>query len=78
MTEVAYIDPATGERYPLDPPIWRSPGGGPLMLTALPGIRRGDIDTATRSLWRYRRALPFEVERPVSLGEPDNSVTWRN
>ncbi len=69
MTDVAYIDPETGEHYPLDPPIWRAPGGGPLMLAALPGIRRGDIDTATRSLWRYRAALPFAVERPVTMGE---------
>ena len=51
-----YVDPATGATYPLDPPRWRSDTGGPLMITPLPGIGRADIDTAERSLWRYRRA----------------------
>jgi threonine synthase len=69
MTDVAYIDPITQIRYPLDPPIWRSPDGGPLMLTELPGIRRQDIDRGTRSVWRYRAALPLQVDQPVSLGE---------
>jgi threonine synthase len=69
ITDVSYIDPITQTRYPLDQPIWRSPEGGPLMLTELPGILRQDIERDTRSLWRYRAAFPMEIEYPVSLGE---------
>lgn len=69
ITDVAYIDPVTQARYPLDPPIWRSPTGGPLMITELPGIRRHEIDSNTRSLWRYQAAFPIEIEKPVSMGE---------
>ena len=67
--EVAYIDPVTGARYPLDIPIWRSPTGGPLMITPLPGIRRHEIDSDRPSLWRYRAAFPMKIEQPVSMGE---------
>lgn len=63
-----YVDPVTSRTYPLDVPRWRSDDGGPLMITPLPGIARGDIDTGTRSLWRYRAALPLDIA-PVSLGE---------
>ncbi|MBM3521712.1 MAG: pyridoxal-phosphate dependent enzyme [Alphaproteobacteria bacterium] len=63
-----YIDPATSRTYPLDVPRWRSDDGGPLMITPLPGIARADIDKGTRSLWRYRAALPLDIA-PVSLGE---------
>ncbi len=64
-----YLDPVTGESFPLDTPLWRSPAGNPLMLSLLPGIGRGDIDTAARSHWRYRAALPLDIPAPVTLGE---------
>ena len=64
-----YLDARTGETFSLDSPIWRSPGGNPLLVTPLPGIRRGDIDIASRSIWRYRASLPTVVETPISLGE---------
>ena len=67
MTE--YIDTSTEETFPLSEPIWCSPTGKPLMLTPLPGIRSENIDMKTRSIWRYRAALPFNVERPITLGE---------
>ena len=66
---VAYIDPRTGETFPLDQPRWCGTGFAPLMLTALPGLRREQIDPAERSLWRYRAALPFPVAQPISMGE---------
>ena len=69
MTRAAYLDPVTRSQFPLDVPIWRSPTGGPLMLTDLPGMRRHEIDTATRSLWRYRAALPMVVDDPITMGE---------
>ncbi len=65
----AYLNPRSGETYSLDAPRWRAPDGTPLLLTRLPGLDRGDIETATRSLWRYAAALPFRPETPISLGE---------
>jgi threonine synthase len=68
MTEPSYIDPVDGATYPLAVPRWRSDAGRPLMITALPGIGRADIDATSRSIWRYRGALPMAIA-PVSLGE---------
>lgn len=65
----AYQDPRTGQTYPLDRPRWRSEAGGPLMITPLAGINRNGIDRATRSLWRYRNALPVAIDAPVTMGE---------
>src|SRR5438067_385160 len=65
----AYLDPRTGATYPLDEPRWCGPDGAPLLLTPLPGIGPAQIDPGVRSLWRYRAALPFQVEDPVTLGE---------
>ncbi len=65
----AYIDPSTGETFPLDQPRWCAPGGAPLMITPLPGITRSRIQTKLRSLWRYAESLPLVVEAPITLGE---------
>ena len=66
---VAYIDPHTGETFPIDTPIWRSPSGNPLLLTPLAGLRRADIASEIRSIWRYQAAFPFAVDHPISMGE---------
>jgi threonine synthase len=65
----AYLDPRTGQTYPLDQPRWCGPGHAPLLLMPLPGLTRGQIDTAIRSLWRYRAALPMQVDDPITMGE---------
>ncbi len=65
----AYLDPRTGETFPLDQPRWCGPGHAPLLLTSLPGIARDRIDTATRSLWRYRSAFPMQIENPITMDE---------
>src|SRR5271156_3798892 len=65
----AYLNPRTGETYPLDQPRWCGPGHAPLLLTPLPGLTRDQIDTPTRSLWRYRAALPFQPAEPITMGE---------
>lgn len=57
-----------GRHYPLDEPRWRGDDGSPLLVSLQPGLTREDVDTTTRSQWRYRRALPLELS-PVSLGE---------
>lgn len=66
---VKLLDPRTGKRYALNEPRWRSDDEGPLLVEQLPGIGKDDIDTSTRSLWRYRAALPLDLSQPVSLGE---------
>lgn len=76
----AYIDPASGRKYRISEPRWRSDAGAPLMITALPGIGRDMIDFEARSLWRYAAALPVEVPDPITLGEgltPLVSAKWR-
>ncbi|MFD5109899.1 threonine synthase [Streptomyces cinereoruber] len=69
----------SGKRYPLDECRWRGEDCGPLAVSALPGLRPEQIDTAERSLWRYRAVLPVEAARRVSLGEgctPMVPVEW--
>lgn len=65
----AYLDPRSGETFPLDTPRWCGTGRAPLFITDLPGITRAQIDTTTRSLWRYRAALPMQAADPITMGE---------
>ena len=65
----SYLDPHSGETFPIEQPRWCGPGQAPLLLTPLPGITRDAIDLGTRSLWRYRAALPLPVAEPISMGE---------
>ncbi|MEV6653502.1 threonine synthase [Streptomyces sp. NPDC051219] len=65
----SYVDQRSGRTYPIDDLRWRGDDGAPLTVSPQPGITRGDVDTGTRSLWRYRAALPLDITRPVSLGE---------
>ncbi|HEX4261295.1 MAG TPA: pyridoxal-phosphate dependent enzyme, partial [Acetobacteraceae bacterium] len=67
--ETAYLDPRSGQTFPIEQPRWCGPDGAPLLLTSLPGIGRSRVDTATRSLWRYRAALPFAPDHPITMGE---------
>ena len=65
----AYVDPSTGRTYPLSEARWRADSGHHLNLAPAPGLRRGDIETSRRSVWRYAKALPVDVADAVSLGE---------
>ena len=65
----SYIDPRSGDVFPLDVPRWCGADFAPLMLSPLAGITRAEIDSSTRSLWRYRAALPFQVAEPITMGE---------
>ncbi len=67
--QAAYIDPRTGQTYPLGEPRWRADTGGPLMITPLPGIGRDDFDTTRRSLWRYAASFPLSITDPITMGE---------
>ena len=76
----AYVDPASGRKYPISEPRWRSDAGAPLMITGLPGLGRNMIDSETRSLWRYAAALPINVSDPITMGEgltPLVTRIWR-
>jgi threonine synthase len=64
-----YVDPQSGDRYPLDVPRWCADGQKPLLISPQPGIGRDEIDRRERSLWRYRASLPLEIAKPISLGE---------
>ncbi len=66
---IAYLDPRSGETYPIEIPRWCGDGGAPLLLTDLPGITRARIDSSRRSIWRYAAALPLPVADPITLGE---------
>ncbi|HZR76611.1 threonine synthase [Bradyrhizobium sp.] len=69
MPVATYIDPRNGKTYPLDVPRWCSDERSPLLITPGAGISRDEIDSRTRSLWRYRAALPVEITKPITLGE---------
>lgn len=74
-----YRDPEDGSVYPLAKPRWRSDAGRPLWIEPGPGIQRSDVDASTRSLWRYRAALPVDIPNPISLGEgltPLVNIAW--
>ena len=66
---VAYLDPHSGETFPIEQPRWCGTDHAPLLLTALPGLRATRSTPRTRSLWRYRAALPLPVDDPITLGE---------
>src|SRR6185503_11344216 len=66
---VSYVHPVTGQTYPLTEARWCADDGHYLNLAPAPGLRRADIDTARRSVWRYAAALLVDVGHAISLGE---------
>ncbi len=67
--DLSYLDPRTGETFPLSEPRWCGHDRAPLLLTPLPGLTPEAIRPRVRSLWRYAAALPFEPDEPISLEE---------
>lgn len=60
----------TGERLPLDTPIWRSSTGGLLDIELNAAFPRGEIARRPPGMWRYREALPpFDDADVVTFGE---------
>jgi threonine synthase len=78
MSTPAYLDPRTGQTYPLEQPRWCGDGQAPLFLTPLPGIAPADIERQDRSLWRYRAALPFAPQKPITMGEGCTPLVLRD
>jgi threonine synthase len=64
-----YVDPSTGNTYPLDTPRWRADNGHYLDLADGPGLTRSEIDRSRHSVWRYAKALLIPDDRAVTLGE---------
>ena len=64
-----YVDPVTRATYPLEQPRWCSDSGGYLNLTPGAGLKRHDIDTTRRSVWRYARAIGVAEQHAVTMGE---------
>lgn len=64
-----FVEPTTGEEFPIDTPIWRAPNKKPLMISELRGITRVEIDTSKRSIWRYAKSLPVSIANPITMGE---------
>ena len=64
-----YVDSISGATYRLDEPRWRGDSGGHVNLGDAPGLTRNEIDRATSSLWRYRRALLVDAAAAVTMGE---------
>lgn len=69
MSPASYIDPRNGTLYPLDVPRWCSDDRTPLLVTPGRGISRDDVESRTRSLWRYRASLPIAIADPITMGE---------
>ena len=63
-----YLYDRSGVPYPIDDVRWSGDDGSPLMVSALGGITRDDVDRSERSHWRYAAALPLPLT-PLSLGE---------
>jgi threonine synthase len=75
---------ADGGRRPVDVATWCGPDGEPLRLEpGMVGFDRASLGRGPKSLWRYRRALPFSEDSPwpgrTTMGEgmtPLVPVTW--
>jgi threonine synthase len=64
-----YIDSRSGAGYPANVARWCGDGGDYLNLAPGPGLKRTEIDGATRTVWRYARAIAVKAHDAVSLGE---------
>lgn len=69
MTTASYVDPRNGRLYPLAVPRWCSDERTPLLVTPGRGLSRDDVESRTRSLWRYRASLPVDIADPITMGE---------
>lgn len=64
-----YIDSASGAEYPDDTARWCGDTGSYLNLAPGKGLRRSEIDTGERSVWRYAKGIAVARNHAVTLGE---------
>jgi threonine synthase len=68
--DMFYRCDACSTEYPRHTERWRCSCGRPLELISRPALRRADVLTSERSLWRYAAALPPELaDSRVSYSE---------
>ncbi len=65
----SYIDLLSGAVYPCAVARWCGESGAVLSLTPGPGLKRSEINTGERSVWRYAPAIAVAAQHAVSLGE---------
>ena len=80
LDKCRYVNPRTGAEWSVNTAIWRAPDdGGYVNLTPGEGLRRGDIDASSGTLWRYHNALRLPREAVETMGEgwtPLIPSTW--
>lgn len=75
-----YIDSVSGAVYPDDTARWCGDTGAYLNLAPGNGLRRSEIDTGERSVWRYAKGISVARDHAVTLGEgctPLLSRSWQ-
>ena len=75
-----YIDSSSGAAYSDEIARWCGDTGAYLNLAPGEGLRRSEIDTGERSIWRYASAIAVERSHAVTLGEgctPLLSRSWQ-
>jgi threonine synthase len=75
-----YIDSSNAATYPVERARWCGDDGAYLNLSPAPGLRRGEIIAAERSLWRYAAAIGVHTRDAVTLGEGGTPLlerTWQ-
>lgn len=76
-----FIEARTGRCLSADRPRWCADDGDYLNLAPGAGLRRADIDTSRRSVWRYAKAIDVDERSIVTMGEGWTPLTcgaWRN
>ena len=77
---VSYVDPSTGQHYPLTEARWRADNGHYLNLAPAPGLGRADIDASRRFGLALRQGAARGRAHAVSLGEGGTPLVpgeWR-
>ena len=75
-----YVDSANGAAYSVETARWCGDSGAYLNLAPGNGLRRDEIDSGERSVWRYAKAIAVNRSHAVSLGEgctPLLSRSWQ-
>jgi threonine synthase len=64
-----YVDATASATYSCDEPRWCGESGSYLNLSAGTGLKRSEIDTSRRSVWRYAKAIAVDAAKAVTMGE---------
>ena len=71
-----YIEPRSGDRYPLDVPRWCGDGQKPLLINPQPGIGRDEIDRVAGAIKATHPDFQYQpIAEPEELGNAGR-VKW--